>query len=232
MKADSYMVRVKGEAEMPFRGGKPDDIDALVKNPGKNTKALIFLAAKAQVEMCLQKGDVQGAWEAIETYANSEFEFNNPLNCFGKDKQHGDRPYIGGYQIVGALRESAHWLFDCFYGKKGDGKPAKRHFRKFIQVKPHHIFMRRNGGFVEEVDGIIGQQPTEAVKGFARYEYIDPVFKFDFDVHVNPVGPLANTLASQDNVVDMIQQAARQGLMRGRGIGCGGWVAKDIKVLT
>lgn len=225
----SYSIKVVGEAESDFRGARPAETDALIKKPDKNTSDLIYRAVKAQVELNLQAGDVKGAWEAIKKYQDSEFEYANPLNCFQRDNQNGKKPYIGAHAVFGAFRDAAKFLYPThFYqNKKGQTqKPSAKHFRKFVQVRPIHIFLHRpdlSNGTIDTVDEIQGQQPIGEVRGFARYEAIFAPFQFQFQLSINPKGPFEKLLSKKSTVEELIHQATLHGLGGGRAAGFGQW---------
>lgn len=231
--ATSYTIHAIGESESAFRGARPESIDPLLEKPDKDTKTLIFQAAKAQVELCLQSGDIAAAWEAIRKYQEQEFSYQSPLNCFQKDNQNGNIPYIGGHAVFGAIRDAAKFLYSPFYDKKGSKNPAKKHFRKSIKIRPTHIFFYRpnlDGSLITEIDEVQGQQPTEEVKGFAKYEAINSPFQFQFFVNINPKGPFEKLLSDTDKMIEIINQASNHGLGAGRGVGYGIWKVLNVEV--
>lgn len=235
-KIQSYTIRVIGEAEAPVRGAVPHSIDDLIKKPSKDVASLIFSAAKAQVELCVQSGDIAAAWEAIEKYQKQSFEYVAPLNEFKHDKQNGHAPYMGAHCYFGAFRDAADFLFDdIFYKGSADKgkKPSKKHLRKAVCVRPNHIFFYRpdlNGAMITKADEVEGQQPSPEVKGFARYETIYPPFQFQFFVNINPRGPFEKFLSDRDKVVETIYQAANHGHGATRSGGYGLWQVVDIKI--
>ena len=224
---ESYDIQIIGSSESPFRGSIPEDIDELIKKPDKDVKSLIYQAVKAQIDQCVQKGDTEGAWEAIELYQNKQFEYSSPVNIFRKDMQNGQCPYIGAHAVIGAFRDAAKFLYpDSFYQKKGDRKPSIKHLRKFISVRPYHIFMYRphlGTSKIEKVDGIDGQQPVGDIKGFSKYEYISPPFEFSFTITLNPKGIFENLLGDFGKVEEIMRQACNHGLGGGRAAGYGMW---------
>lgn len=232
----SYTIHVVGEAESPFRGAVPKSIDNLVKKPGKDVATLVYQVSKSQVELCLQAGDIAGAVEAIKKYQEQQHEFANPLNVFKRDHQNGNWPYQGAHTVFGAFRDAARFLFPEFFWQKGKGKadrPSNTHLRKFVKVTPNHIFFHRpdmSNGVITKPDGIEGQQPVGAVKGFARYEVIESPFQFAFKMAVNPKGPFGNFLGNKDLVIETIKQSVNHGLGSSRSAGYGMWEIADLKV--
>lgn len=225
-----YAINVVGEAEGPFRGAVPKSIEALIEKPSKDTASLIYTTVKAQIEMCVQAGDVAGAWEAIKKYQEEEFRYSCPLNTFKRDHQNGNWPYQGAHTIVGAFRDATRFLMpEYFYEKNTTGgtkNPSKTHFRKFVKVLPNHIFFHRpdiNGPVIEEPDEIEGQQPTPDVKGFARFETIYNPFQFQFRLVIAPKGPFEKLLSNRESVVDCLHQAVNHGLGASRAAGYGMW---------
>ena len=227
--AKSYTIKVVGEAESPFRGAVPESIDSLIEKPSKNVADLIFSAVKAQVEMCTQAGDVAGAWEAIKKYQSEQFQYSCPTNTFKRDMQNGQHPYQGAHTVFGAFRDGARFLFpEYFYqNKKGETtKPSKTHLRKFVIVRPNHIFLYRPdlaGAIIEKPDAVEGQQPVADVKGFAKYEVINGPFQFQFQMSINPRGMYEKFLTNQDKVLDALHQGVNHGLGAGRSAGYGMW---------
>ena len=228
---ERYQVMVHGKAESIMRGANPESIDPLLKQPDKNTASLFYKTLVVHVEDLLKKKDVKGAVEAIQASQSKNFEYKAPLNKFKKDQYNGGAPFIGAHALIGALRDAAKFLYDPFYPNKhedGRTKPAAQHFRKSVQVRPHHIFFYRDDELITKVDREFGQQPSQAVKGFARYEEIDPPFTFDFSIDIEPQGPFEDLLTNKEAVVKVINQAARHGLGASRGMGCGQWVPLEI----
>ena len=225
---DPYHIKVEAIAESPMRGAVPEEIDSLLKQPDKNTASLYYKTLVVHVEKLLKKGDVAGAIDAIQQSQDTNFEYKAPLNTFKRDLQNENAPYIGAHTLVGALRDAAKILYSPFYTKKETDKPAAKHFRKQIQVRPFHIFMHRNGDIIKEPDNTHGQQPTEQVKGFARYEEIESPFEFSFIIDVQPQGWFEDLLTNKEAIVKVINQSARHGLGASRGMGYGQWVPTKI----
>lgn len=231
-----YTIHVVGEAESPFRGAVPETIDSLIEKPSKDVATLIYNAVKAQVELCVQAGDVAGAWEAIKKYQAEQFQYSCPLNTFKRDHQNGNQPYQGAHTVFGAFRDAARFLYpDAFWQqKKGHtDKPSNTHLRKFVKVLPNHIFFHRpdiTNGVVKEADGVEGQQPAGNVKGFARYEVINDPFQFQFKVMVNPKGLFQGLLGDRDKVVEILNQAVNHGLGASRSAGYGMWKIVDLEI--
>jgi len=227
--AKSYTIHVVGEAESPFRGAVPESIDSLIEKPTKDVATLIYNAVKAQVELCVQAGDVAGAWESIKKYQEEQFQYSCPLNTFKRDHQNGNWPYQGAHTIYGAFRDGARFLFPEYFYEKKKGRtdrPSNKHLRKFVVVRPNHIFFVRpdiNGAIIEQVDEVEGQQPVNDVKGFARYEVINNPFQFQFTMAVNPKGLFEKFLKNQDKVCEALTQGVNHGLGASRGAGYGMW---------
>jgi hypothetical protein len=244
----SYSIMVEGSADGPWRGNRPQSIEELLKIPNKNIGKLQYLIISKQIEMLLQKGDTDGAERALNAYKTREEEAHPcPLLLFQRDNQNGGCPYVGAHMVFGAIRDSAKFLYpDAFYGgydddsdeaveeapkKKGKGKkPSKAHLRKFVSVRPHHIFLYRDGNKIEKCDGIEGQQPVGDVKGFARYEVVYPPFTFQFRVSVQDKGPFLSLL-TKPKIKEIIGQAVNHGLCGCRGVGYGMWNVTSMKEL-
>jgi len=232
----AYQVKVVGESESDWRGAIPDSIEALTKKPGKDTATLIYQAVKTQVELLCQKGDTLGALEAIEKYRREGHEYDSPLNRFKRDNQNGGAPYMGAHCFVGAFRDSAKFLFPgkVFYAKKGDKLPAQEHLRKFVVVRPNHIFLFRpdlEGEKISEPNAIEGQQPTPKVKGFAKYETIFHPFQFQFTMQINPRGIFSKFLGDKDKVIETLYQAALHGAGACRSAGYGAWRIVEAEIV-
>ena len=229
---ETFTLHVVGEAEGPFSGSRPENIDQLISKPDKDTASLLYQIAKTQIELCCQKGDTEGALIALQKYQEKEFSYAAPLNVFPKDNQNGAYPYIGAHCVFGAIRDAMRLAFDDeikFYRKKGDDAPSKKHLRDFVFVKPHHIFMYRpalDGTVISKVDEEQGQQPCGDVKGFSRYEVIHPPFQFQFNVNVVPKGPF-KTL-NPKLMKEVISQAVNHGLGSRRAAGYGMWKIVSI----
>ena len=231
---ERYQVLVNAQAESTMRGANPESIDPLLKQPDKNTASLYYKTLVVHVESLLKKKDVDGAIQAIQASQDTNFQYKAPLNKFKRDPYNANAPFVGAHALIGALRDAAKFLYDPFYPNKredGSTRPAAQHFRKSVQVRPHHIFFFREGSppeLIKEVDREFGQQPSQAVKGFARYEELDPPFTFNFTIDIEPQGPFEDLLTNKQAVVKVINQAARHGLGASRGMGCGQWVPLKI----
>ena len=169
-----YTIKVSGESESDFRAATPENIDKLIEKPGKNVADLIFQAVKSQVDLCIQSGNVAGAWEAIKKYEDEQFQYSCPPNTFKRDLQNGNRIFLGGHCAFGAFRDGARFIFPQYFYEKGavggTKKPSKTHLRKFVIVRPNHIFFDKlDGTPIMEADELEGQQPVGDVKGFAKY---------------------------------------------------------------
>ena len=229
---NTYVIKVKGESLSDWRGAVPADIDPLVKKPSKDVASLIYQIAKTEVELLLQKGDVQKAVESVKKYQEQGHEYAAPLNCFKRDNQNGGAPFMGAHSFIGAFRDSAIFLHpEAFFQKKGDGKPARKHLRKFLTVRPFHVFLYRDGEKIFNTDEIEGQQPVgDAVKGFARYEVIHFPFLFDFNLTIIPKGPFAKFLGSVDEVISTLHHSTYMGIGSCRGANYGAWEIKEYEV--
>ena len=234
-----YTIKVVGEAESSFRGAVPEDTQILIRKPKANVADLTFSIVKTQVELLLQTGDTAAAWETLKKYndTDKEKEFNNPLNCFKRDHQNGGNPYQGAHTVFGAFRDGARFVFPEYFYEKGvtggAKRPSKTHLRKFVIVRPNHIFLHRpnlEGAVITQPDEIEGQQPTPDVKGFARYEVIHSPFQFQFQISVNPKGLYEKFLSDQDKVIEALRQGVNHGLGAGRSAGYGMWkiISADV----
>jgi len=228
-------VEVIGEAESPFSGAVPENLDSLITKPDKDVKSLLYQVVKTQVELLCQSGDTQKAVEAINKYLDKNFEYACPKNTFKQDVQNGHHPYIGAHCVFGGIRDAASEAYNDvfkFYKKKGDKGPSDKHFRKYVTVKPNHIFFHRPdmaGSQIEKVDETEGQQPCPDVRGFAKYEVINPPFQFMFRVNLNPFGYFKDLLSDRDLIKAVIHQAVNHGLGARRSAGCGMWKIVSYK---
>jgi hypothetical protein len=235
---DPYWICIIGEAESPFRGGNPVDVADLTKKQPKDVTELMYMAAKAQVEQCIQAGDTKGAWDAIDSYIEvkrtSEGEYGFPLLGFQRDSHNGGAPFIGAHCFMGAFREAAKALFpNNFHKGKGvkgqTGKPAQRMLRRMVVIKPYHVFFHRpviEKNFknrINKPDFIYDQQPSESVKAFTRHETIDTPFEFAVRYEIDPPGQFQEILKDPDNVERIIRRSVNHGLGASRGMGYGQW---------
>lgn len=237
----SWSVEIIGQADGPFSGAQPQEIDALIEKPDKDVKTLKFQIVKAQVELLCQKGDTLSAVEALKKYEETQFSYACPLNVFQKDIHNGNWPFMGGYCFYGAFRDAANQAFKDqynFWKNQADNnkKLPRKRLRNYVHVRPHHVFFYRpdiNGKPIEKVDNMVGQQPIEGgSKGFARYEVIEPPFQFKFRVDLMPLGPFAKALTDRDLVKATIYQAVNHGLLGRRAVGYGMWHIESYKELT
>lgn len=234
----AYTVKVVGAAESPFRGAVPESLEGLIEKPSKDVSTLIYSAVKAQVDLCVQSGDVAGAWEAIKRYQDEQFQFSCPLNTFKRDMQNGEIPYQGAHTVFGAFRDAARFLFPDFFYEKGvtggTNRPSKTHLRKFVKVLPNHIFYYRptiSDALITKPDGVEGQQPTPDVRGFARYEVINDPFQFQFKIAIQPKGLFEKFLGNQDKVKEALYQCVNHGLGASRAAGYGMWRIADMEIV-
>lgn len=240
-KRSPYTFEVLGQAETTFRGPRPKNPELLTEKPDKTHQSYINKIIKAQIESCLQAGNIEDAWKVLKKWQEDTGIYGNPLNVFQRDTQFGDTPYIGAHAFVGALRDSASWLFDCFYEKK-EGKSknlSSKHFKKSLSVRPFHVFFYRpdmKGDLITKPDDVACQQPTTGVGGFSQNEEIYAPFQFKFFVNINPGakynGAFEKILGESDKVKSIIEQASLHGLGACRGVGYGMWKIVDIKLRT
>lgn len=223
---NSYAIRVIGESESDWRGAVPEEIDHLINKPSKDTASLLYQVVKTQVEMLCQKGDTLGAVDAIKKYQDQQFSYAAPLNVFKRDHQNGNCPFLGGHCFFGAFRDAAKMLHGIFYQQKGDKNPSKTHLRKFVEVRPHHVFLYHTnlkGNVIKKPDVVEGQQPSPDVAGFAKYETIYQPFQFQFRLVVHPDGLFKKFLDDRDKVMETIYQASHHGIGSCRSAGYGMW---------
>ena len=109
-------------------------------------------------------------------------------------------------------------------------QPAKKHLRKAIQIRPHHIFLYRGGKQITEPDHIDGQQPIESVKGFAKYEVICHPFSFEWKMQVMTHGVFGDLLSDRDKVIEALKQSTFHGQGGRRGVGYGEWKIKKYEI--
>lgn len=232
---ESYAIRVKGKSLSDWSGAVPEDIATLINKPSKDSESLLFQIVKTQIELLCQKGDTEGAMEAFNKWKEKEKqsdEYRNPLNTFKRDHQNGKAPYQGAHCFFGAIRDASGKMFDLYYKSSKDRgeKASDKHLRKSIMILPNHIFLYRDEKRVMVPDKIEGQQPTEDVKGFARYEVIHHPFEFEFTVHVMPAGPFKKFLSDKTAVLNSIKNSTMHGQGSRRSAGYGMWEVTEAKV--
>lgn len=232
---DAYTLMVVGEALADFRGATPEDIKKIIKTPDKAVEGLYFQVAEAQVAQLLQAGDTEGAAKAIKEFEQKDAERANsyrcPTNRFKRDQQNGDIPYIGAHAVFGGFRDASKFLFPEFFWAQVKGMtklPSAKHLRKFVIVRPNHIFFHRpslngSGNIIKDADAIEGQQPIGDVRGFAEYEVIRAPFQFQYSISVNPQGPFSKFLGDHKKVLQALYQGADHGLGASRSAGHGTW---------
>ena len=154
---------------------------------------------------------------------------------FKRDVQAGDIPYVGAHAVFGAFRDSSKFVHKeekYFYqkGRKGfTTLPSPKHLRKFVTVRPNHIFFHRpsmngNENIIKVPDiAAEGQQPIDQVKGFAKYEVINPPFQFQFRICISPKGIFTGFLNNRDHVREVVYQMPNHGLGSGRSANHGVW---------
>lgn len=239
---EAYTFVVTGKSEAHMSGATPRDIDSLLSTPDKSIEEAYHKVMDAQVAQCLQAGDVDGATLAIEKYEKKMAEragiYRCPLNCFKRDIQDGNTPYIGAHAIFGGFRDSAKFLFPEYFYEQAKGKakrPSAKHLRKFVIVRPNHVFLHRptidgTNNIIRDIDVIEDQQPIpKDVPGFARYEVIRHPFMFMYYISINPNGPFKGLLSNKAKVKQAIRQGANHGLGSRRSAGCGLWTVTNIE---
>lgn len=229
----TYAVEVKGKAISSWSGSVPENIDKLINKTPKDTVTLMFEVVKTQVELLLQQGKTAEAMEAIHAYLNKEFVYPCPLNTFRRDEQNGRCLYQGAHSFYGAFRDTAGKLYDLYYQKKGDlqaGKASDKHLRDSVVIYPNHVFLYRDGKKIVTPDDIEGQQPTEDVSGFSKYEVIHPPFEFAYTVHVLAKGPFQKFLEDKDRVVQSLKYSSLRGQGSRRSANYGHWEPVSVKI--
>lgn len=234
-----YQIRVKGESESDWRAAVPEDIRPLIDSQAnKNVAGLKFEIIKTQVELLLQQGETEKATEALQFYINAEHEgYQAPVCRFRRDLQNGSDPYMGAHSFFGAIRDAADYMYPEFFyqrGVKGMTKsPSKKHLRKVLNIKPHHVFLYRDGKKIISPDGEEGQQPVADVRGFAYYEIIRHPFNFEFKIQINPTTKIFSDLLSDaDKISKVIKQSAWHGQGACRSAGYGMWNVKSIEIIA
>lgn len=240
----AYSLLVTGQAESAWRGATPESVDQLLVKSPKSIEDLYLKVAQAKVDQFLQAGHVDKAAECIQEHEKKLVETQQthgcPTNIFKKDLQVDGIPYIGAHAVFGAFRDSAKWIAKKYFYQKGvpgmTKNPSAKHLRKFVVVRPNHIFLHRpklsmngNENVIKEADGIEGQQPIGEVKGFAKYEYLLPPFQFSFSLCISPEGIFEKFLKDEDLVLQVLQQASLHGLGAGRSAGYGVWKILNIE---
>ena len=226
----SYIVKVWGESESDWSGAQAADIQPLLSSQSnKNTAGLEYDIAKTQIELALNSGNVAEANKALETYkVKCQQQYQAPLNVFPRDRQNGQAPYIGAHSLFGGFRDCANYMFPKFFYQKGvvggTKAPSKKHLRKAVSIKPHHVFLYRGDVKIAEIDEVEGQQPVGEVKGFARYEVLRHPFKFSFKMLLCTTNTLfSEFLGDKEKVVECLYQSSFHGQGGRRGAGYGEW---------
>lgn len=222
----SYIIKVWGESESDWCGAQPSSIEPLLMSQAeKPTTGLKFQIAKTQIELALNAGKVDEALKALEVYQEKcNQQYQAPLNVFPKDRQNGQCPYIGAHSFFGAFRDCADYInTGLFYKKKGDKSPSKKHFRKVVRIRPHHVFLYRNGGVIKKADAVEGQQPIGEVRGFAKYEVIYHPFSFEYKMLIATNSICSDFLNNKEKVIEALYQSSFHGQGGRRGAGYGEW---------
>lgn len=235
-----YVIHVTGHGLTPLSGAVPDDIENLVKKSSGNTKALQFKIVTAIVDKCIQVNDVEGALAALEKYRSDEALYAFPLNTFKRDLQNKGAIYMGAHCFYGAIRET---IVESYYeevkvykkGKKGFvTNPSAKRIRNYVSVKPNHVFLHKP----DSKDLIFNpditsdpQQPVGDVKGFSRFEVINPPYEFSFSVHVHPRTPWVS-LQNEELMKEILWYSAFRGIGSRRGAGFGSWRIDTVEFET
>lgn len=230
-----YYVDVTGEYISTISGSRPEDTAKLISKPSKTVNEELHKIMKAQVELCLQKGDIEGATAAVDAFQNSGNDFSNPLHVFQRDEQCGRRPFQGAYMFFGAFRDTIKMAypkdFNIYIKVKNTSGPSIKHLRKSVRVAPDHIFlMKDEDNYMEESDIVIeNQHPVPPdVKGFSRFEILPKgaIVKYRLEVHSCTQ---FNALADLELVKKVIIQSALHGIGSRRASGYGQWKVKKIE---
>lgn len=226
-----YVIHVKGHGLTPLSAAIPADIEGLVKKSSGNTKALQLKIVTAIVDKCIQVNDIEGAQKALNKYQEDEALYSFPLMTFKRDKQNGNAVYMGANSFYGAIRDTiVESFFDevCVYkkGKKGYiGFPSAKRIRNYVFVKPHHVALYnpvKKERIIEPDVMSDPQQPVGDVKGFSRFEVINPPYEVKFRVEVHPRRPWGN-LKDQDLMKNILWYSSFRGIGARRGAGFGSW---------
>ena len=226
-----YVIHVTGHGLTPLSGAVPDDIESLVKKSSGNTKALQLKIVTAIVDKCIQINDIEGAQMALDKYKADEALYSFPLNTLKRDYQNGKAVYMGAHCFYGAIRDTiVESYFDevCVYKKGTKGYtsfPSAKRIRNYVFVKPNHIFLYKPGSKKPILEPDIEsdpQQPVGDVKGFSRFEVINPPYELSFRVQVHPRTPWKN-LKDQDLMKNILWYSSFRGIGSRRGAGFGSW---------
>lgn len=229
-----FGIEVKGSGVSPMSGSVASDFSGLIKEGDKNIKRLLFEVLEETVKQMCQAGKVEEALEAIKTYQEKQFEYACPLLVFRRDKQTHDAPYVGAHMVWGAIHEAMKRSFGAEVGlyKKGKtGGVTHTELAHHVKIQPHHILLYRpDGNVIFGPDRIDDQLPSPEVRGFTRYEVIEPPFKFMFSVLVDGCEPFP-ALADADLIQAIIKRAKYHGLGSRRAAGFGDWEIEEMKVV-
>lgn len=226
-----YVIHVTGHGLTPLSGAVPADIENLVKKSSGNTKTLQFKIVSAIVDKCIQVNDVDGALAALEKYRLDEALYAYPLNKFKRDMQTKGALYMGGHCFYGAIRDTiveSYFEEVCVYkkGRRGyTGFPSAKRIRNYVSVKPNHVLLYRPGSKKPIIKPDVEsdpQQPVGDVKGFSRFEVINPPYEFKFRVEVHPRTPWKN-LKDQELMKNILWYSSFRGIGSRRGAGFGSW---------
>lgn len=235
-----YVIHVTGHGLTPLSAAVPDDIESLVKKSSGNTKALQLKIVTAIVDKCIQVNDIDGAQMALDKYKSDEALYSFPLMTFQRDHQTGEAIYMGANSFYGAIRDTiVESYFDevCVYKKKVKGYtsfPSAKRIRNYVFVKPHHIFLYKPGSKKPIVEPDVHsdpQQPVGDVKGFSRFEIINPPYELSFRLLVHPRTPWKN-LKDQDLMKNILWYSSFRGIGARRGAGFGSWKIDTLEFET
>lgn len=228
-----YSIDITGHGASPMSGSVTSDFSGLIKEGDKNIKRLLFDVLEETVKQMCQAGRVEEALESIKAYQEKQFEYSCPLLIFRRDRQCGDSPYIGAHMAWGAIHEAMKRSFGEEVGlyKKGKtGGVTHTELAHHVKVRPNHIFLcRPDGSTIMKPDRIDDQLPSPEVRGFTRYEVIEPPFNFSFSVLIDACEPFP-ALADEDLMQAIIRRAKYHGLGSRRAAGFGDWEIDEMKI--
>lgn len=227
-------------------GNKADDIDKLIKKSIVQEALLKAAVKKLEAIMankdCLPE-EIEVAAAEVSQYQDVSADYKAPLNIIHKDEQRRGEdqlplPVIPQHFIMGAFRDTAsqsyadQFMLATISDRKN--RVAKEHLRKYIQITPFHIFMYKDKEMTQMIQGsdvfVEGQQPTQNVGGFARYEVIQGPIYFKFNMFFQPEGKFP-CLADRELVCRCLYQATFRGLGGRRSANFGQWQVLSAKII-
>jgi hypothetical protein len=243
-----WNIHIKGVCET-LSGNKPMDIDALVNKPKNEIEKLRLSMLSKQVDIINKTSrpsieDMNTVSEAINSFQENAAIYACHLMSIHRDNQklgpdNLPLPCIPQHFHIGAARSAIEYAFGEALGiwthsSRGAGWLQMDVVAKHFKANPRHIFMYRDKEMTPESIAtasdiyIEGQQPTPAVRGFAKDEVLDGPLYFQYTMTIVPTKALP-MLTNEMLVFDIIDYAVMFGLGGRRTANYGMWKILDMK---